>query len=320
MSDFDLYIGYMADFLDSDQPVPLPQLNKAQLNDLAAVDQSADSLLNYVNYSLQLSSSRRFPYYTATNIDGSLFKKAPRKDRWRRDDRLHREHQWGQELYSADMSDFDKGHMTKREDVQWGDSIAFASLAADSTFYYTNAVPQHALLNQRIWRSLEDYILHTEAKDNGLRISVFTGPVLSKRDPWFVTKVKGQAIQIPTLFWKVVMFKKSDGKIYRVGFLMSQASLLFEHAIVQEDKLERVTPEAVAEDQLFMEFEGADTYQVNVATIEKLTKMKLPDGEEPFTDDRKIELILDEVDVRESLKESADIFTQMGFRIPNLAL
>ena len=212
MADFDLYIGYMEDFLDTRQPVAFPKLKAAQQKDLVPVDNTGDNILHYVNYSLQLSASRRFPYYTATNIDGKLFRKAPRKDKWRRDERIDKQSQWGPELYRAAMSDFDKGHMTKREDVQWGDSIAFASLAADSTFYYTNAVPQHAELNQRIWRSLEDYILHTETAENDLKICVFTGPVLSKLDPFFVTEVNGESIQLPTLFWKIVYFKKkSDG-------------------------------------------------------------------------------------------------------------
>jgi endonuclease G len=312
-ADFDLYIGYLEDFLDPNQRIDFPQLNKQQLEDVAPVDGTDDNILHYVNYSLQLSSSRRFPYYTASNIDGKLFKKAPRKDSWRRDERIDANFQWGPELYRADMSDFDKGHMTKREDVQWGDSIAFASLAADSTFYYTNAVPQHGRLNQRIWRSLEDYILHTEAKDNDLRICVFTGPVLSNNDPWFVTEVKGENLRIPTLFWKIVMFRRSDGKIYRVGFLMSQETLLLENGIAEQR-------EEAVEDELFMKFKDADTYQVNVRTIERLTGLTFAKGIEPFTDDRSIKLILDEVDVRESLNESADVYAQIGFKIIGLQI
>ncbi|MBK8429509.1 MAG: DNA/RNA non-specific endonuclease [Lewinellaceae bacterium] len=64
----------------------------------------------------------------------------------------------GSSLYSAHKSDFDKGHMTKREDAQWGQSDEEARNGALSTFYYTNAVPQVARLNQQLWRGLEDYI------------------------------------------------------------------------------------------------------------------------------------------------------------------
>ena len=318
MADFDLYTGYMDDFLDAKKRVGLPRLMPSQQKDLVKVADTSDNILHYVNYSLQLSASRRFPFFTASNIDGKLFRKAPRKDAWRRDERINTECQWGTELYSAAKSNFDKGHMTKREDVQWGDSIAFASLAADSTFYYTNAVPQHAELNQQIWRSLEDYILHTETTENDLRICVLTGPVLNRLDPFFVTKVKGATIQLPVLFWKIVYFrKKKDGKIYRVGFLMGQSSLLFENGIAEE-----VEPEAVPtdEDKLFMEFDKAETYQVNVGTIEKLTGLHFTDAAEPFKDKRKIPLILDVVDIRESLNESADPYTQLGFRIGGLQI
>ena len=318
MAAFDLYIGYMEDFLDTNQLVNFPKLKVEQQKDVVSVDNTSDNILHYVNYSLQLSASRRFPYFTASNIDGKLFRKAPRKDKWRRDERIDKNFQWGPELYSSEMSDFDKGHMTKREDVQWGDSIAFASMAADSTFFYTNAVPQHSELNQRIWRSLEDYILHTETTENDLKICVLTGPVLRTQDPFFVTKVKGESIQIPTLFWKIVYFKKNkDNKIYRVGFLMSQAGLLFENGIAEESSLEAVPTE---EDLLFMEFDQAETFQVNIGTIEKLSGLSFADAKEPFKDKRKIPLILNEVDVRESLNESADPYTQLGFKIGGLEI
>lgn len=317
MPELKFLYGYKPNFLD--EHVPLPELNEHQKADVAPVDDADDGIAHYINYSLQLSKERGFPYFTATNIDGNAFKKAPRKDSWRIDKRISADHQWGPELYKAEKSDFDKGHMTKREDVQWGDSLAVAGKAADSTFFYSNSVPQHARLNQRIWRSLEDYILHTEAVNHDMKISVFTGPVLGKKDPWFVTKVKGRDVQIPYLFWKVVIFAKSDGALYRVGFLMSQYTLLFENGIVKEDVKEKAVP-GEEEDQLFMEFQEADTYQVNVATIESLTGIKMPEANEPFKDDRKVQLVMEEIDVKESLKESANVYQQMGFFIQGLEL
>jgi endonuclease G len=84
---------------------------------------------------------------------------------------------------------------------------------------------------------------------------------MNKLDPFFVTEVKGESIQLPVLFWKIVYFrKKKDGKIYRVGFLMGQSSLLFENGIAEEAVLEATPTE---EDKLFMEFDKAETYQVN---------------------------------------------------------
>lgn len=306
--------GYDTRFLNS--AISLPQLSSKQKKDVATVDDSEENIVTYINYSVQLSASRGFPFFAASNIDGNLFKKAPRKDSWKTDPRVAKDNQWGPELYKAELSDFDKGHMTKREDVQWGDSIAIASKAAESTFFYTNAVPQHANLNQKVWRSLEDYILHTETVKNALRISVFTGPVLRDNDPFFVTPVNDKDVRIPVLFWKVVFFEKSDGLLYRAGFMMSQSSLLKENGIVEED-----TAEAAVEDaELFMEFDKAGTYQVNISTIEKLSGLRFARAKETYEDDRKIDLILDEIDVEESLLESASMEMQLGFSIPGIRL
>lgn len=310
--------GYNRLFLE--QQVAMPELNETQIHDLAPVEGGTDGLLDYINYSLKLSASRKFPYYTATNIDGESFRKAPRKDSWKRDLRVSPDHQWGPELYRAPKSDFDKGHMTKREDVQWGESIAVASKAADSTFFYTNAVPQHAKLNQQIWRSLEDFVLHTQTRKHQLRICVFTGPVLSKMDPEFVTPVRQQQVQIPVLFWKLVVYPGRSGKMQRVGFLMSQSSLLFENGIVSAPQKELIRKVDAKERELFMDFDFAATYQVSIDTLEKLTGMKMPIAEEPYQDERPTELILREVDVKQSLKESASIIDQLGFSIEGIKL
>ena len=310
-----LYQGFKHDFLVDEtvnENVAFPILGTKHKNDVAPVDGNETSILNYMNYSVQLSASRRFPFYTASNIDGGLFKKANRAPSWKKDERV-KAYQWGQELYSADKSDFDKGHMTKREDVQWGETPGLAQKAADSTFFYSNAVPQHKELNQQIWKSLEDYVLHTETKKKSLKICVFTGPVLTKNDPPFVTTVKDETILIPIVFWKVVVFPKEDGKLYRVGFMISQKKLLTENGIVEE--LEAAT----GEDELFMQFDDAGTYQVNVPLIERLADIKLPKAIDSYKDDRSIKLVLKEIDIDPDL-ESFSSEQTLGFSIKNLIL
>lgn len=310
-----LYKGFNIEFLKDDtvnDSLPLPILGSRHKNDLAPVTGDTKSILNYLNYSVQLSISRKFPFFTASNIDGHLFKKANRAPSWKKDERV-KEYQWGQELYSSDKSDFDKGHMTKREDVQWGETQGLAQKAADSTFFYSNAVPQHKELNQQIWKRLEDYILHTETRQKSLKICVFTGPVLSKNDPPFVGSVKGASILIPIVFWKVVIFPKEDGKLYRVGFMMSQKKLLTENRIVEE--LERATDE----DKLFMQFDDAETYQVNVSLIEKLADIKLPKAIDSYKDDRGTKIVLKEIEINTEL-ESSSIEQKLGYSISNIIL
>lgn len=315
------YNGFQPGFLGADLAVPLPKLTESQRADLAPVAGTTDNVAHYVNYSAVVSKSRKFPYFTASNIDGTLFKKVSRKDNWRKDPRIDETHQWGPELYKAKKSDFDRGHMTKREDVQWGSTVLEATNAADSTFYYTNAVPQHGKLNQRIWADLEDYILHSEAVREDLRICVFTGPILTDKDPLFVTPVNNVHLKLPFLFWKVVVFPKSDGKLYRTGFMMGQKTLLERNNIVEvvAEELEEFQPLS-DEDKLFMEFEEADTFQVNIATIEQLTGLTLPTATDSYTDTRPIKLVVEEVDVNLEAFQAESVVQAFGFRIPNLVL
>lgn len=303
-----LFQGYDEKFI-ANQIVPLPKLSQEQSDDLVS-DEVGNKIIKYINYSLQLSAKHKFPFYTATNIDGQQFHKVPRKDNWRKDPRISKESQFGNELYSAPKSNFDRGHMTKREDVQWGENIGIALYAADSTFYYTNSVPQHKDLNRYIWRSLEDYILHTETKKNNLRINVFTGPVLSSSNPYFITSINNLQIQIPSLFWKVVLFQKEDGNLYRVGFMMGQNKLLLNDNIIEE--LE-------SDNELFLQFNDAETYQVNISLIEEITNLEMPKAIDSYTDTRNAKLVLNEIDIDPDL-ESDSIEYELGFSIENILL
>lgn len=309
-----LYIGYKEDFLSDNKEVKvsLPRLNSDQSKDLT-VDDEGNEVIHYINYSLQLSSNYKFPYYTATNIDGKLFKKIARKDNWRKDPRVLAEFQFGKELYKAPKSNFDRGHMTKREDVQWGKTVGIALNAADSTFYYTNSVPQHKDLNRDIWRNLEDYILHTEAKQKTLKICVFTGPVLSEENPFLATLIKGNQVSIPILFWKVVVFQKEDENLYRVGFMMSQNRLLVEHGIIEEYE------SASADSDLYMQFDDAETYQVNVSLIEQLSGLTMPSAIDAYNDTRSMKLVMKEIDIDPDL-ESDSLEERLGFWIEGITL
>jgi endonuclease G len=312
----ELYKGYNRNFLTAGSgiaTVDVPQLNSEQLEDVVSNNEIEEALLHYINYSIQLSAIHKFPFFTATNIDGKLFKKVPRTNNWRKDPRINADEQWGEELYLAAKSDFDKGHLTKREDVQWGETIALARSAADTTFYYTNAVPQHADLNQAIWLSLEDYILHTETVNNALRVCVFSGPVLSSNNPFFVTPILGDTIQLPILFWKIVVYPKADGKLHRVGFMMSQNRLFIDSGIVKG------LARKFAEKDLFMQFDDAATYQVNVSLIETLTGMTMPVAIDSYTDERSTKLVLEEIDIDPDVERMSGV-ENLGFVIQHLQL
>ncbi len=293
-------MGYSEKFL-GDTLVSVPQLDKNEKNQFE--DRNlllSDYFLDYENFSLLQNPFRKFPYYTAANINGELFKKISRNhlfsgsgDKWTKDPRIPKNHQLGKELYSAEKSDFDKGHLTKREDVQWGKDKIDAKRAAESTFFYTNAIPQLDRLNRGIWRRIEDYILHEQTVLHSLKISMITGPVFDHTDPYFVTKVDDESIQIPCLFWKVIYYLKNE-RLHRTAFLTNQEGLLRKRKIVKP----RMRGELPSD--IFMNFKDAETYQVQVNYIEKISGLTFEKAEEVFVEDTPEELIVSEVDVRPS--------------------
>ena len=298
MSKLNEYTGYQEDFLGSDLRVPMPALHPDQLFFVAPVKGTKDNILRYHNFSVIQNSDRRFPFLTAANIDGNHFVELRRKDiftngrdRWRKDSRISYKHQWGSELYSAKKSDFDRGHMTKREDVQWGPTSNLAREGARSTFYYTNSVPQHRELNQELWRSLEDYILHEETLDHGLKINLFTGPLLTDDDPEFVTAVREEVVKIPKLFWKVIYYTRDGSTLNRVAFLAGQEGILVDRGIVHPPPVKRGFEDP------FQDFKLGDTFQVQSAFIEELTGFKFPEASDPYQDGRPEKLVLEEVDL-----------------------
>ena len=287
------YRGYRSDFIDPERLVPLPDFSPSLQRALVPMIDTEQVEIPYQNFSLFQHHTRRLAVLTAANIDGGSFweitrqevRHGTRSDKWYKDRRLPRTAQWGNQLYSAPRSDFDKGHLTKREDVQWGPDHATGLSGGRSTFFYTNAAPQHRDLNRRIWAKLEDYLLHDEAVARGERIYLFTGPVLADNDPEFVTPIRGERMQLPTMFWKVIYYQKEDGELHRVAFLLGQAHLWRRDEIA-------LFPRGA---EPFADFEAASTYQVEVPTVEQLTGLTFASAHEVYQDPRPLALILSEV-------------------------
>jgi endonuclease G len=176
-------------------------------------------MLPYTHFSILMSKSRRFPISAAENVDGALKIKLKRNDAWGFDPRIAKGAQVGhQEFYGPEA--FDKGHMVRRENPGWGTTEAEARLGEDDTFVYTNAIPQMPQLNQREWFSLEEYVLDN-ARTEGFKICVFTGPVFRPDDPVY------SDVQVPTDFWKAVVAIDADsGQLLTSAYLLSQEGLM----------------------------------------------------------------------------------------------
>lgn len=315
--------GYEPAFIGKNLKVGLPRWSASNKKDLAPVKGSKDAVLRYPHHSVVLSKTRKFPLLTAVNINGAVFRAINRdklfpggSDRWEIDDRAA-EFQWGAELYTVKGSDFDRGHLVKREDPQWGADEETAVHAARSTFYYANCVPQVSDLNQKVWRSLEDYILKKESAPNNLKVSVFTGPVLSDDDPVFIRPVRGQEVQIPVLFWKLVYFSGDGKTLNRIAFLMGQKNLLLKRKIARPKETELETIKA--KPPIFDDFEDAAMYQVNISVVEQLTGLTFSSAHEPYKDTRKVKVVLKQVEVEglESFPGSGD---DLDFQLEGLVL
>ena len=137
---------------------------------------------------------------------------------WRRDPRIRPDQQIDGGCY-GNAPRFSRGHMTRREDPVWGTSESAARGNSDS-MHVTNAVPQMQTFNGGIWLGLEDYALD-HAREDRMRISVFTGPVLREDDPIRF------GVQIPTTFWKVIAFEHDQtGELCATGYTMAQDDFL----------------------------------------------------------------------------------------------
>src|SRR5262249_30095026 len=137
--------------------------------------------------------------------------------------------------YNLISDRFDRGHMVRREDPQWG-TAQTALRAMDDTFHFVNACPQNWQFNQSpsFWQGIENYVLDG-MKEAPERVSVFTGPVFAQNDPLY------SGIKAPVRFWKIVA-RIVDGKVRATGFVASQRDIIDQKRRGAEETLGREWP------------------------------------------------------------------------------
>jgi endonuclease G len=110
--------------------------------------------------------------------------------------------------------------------------------------------------------------------------------------------VDGLDVQIPVLFWKVVYYTNDGKTLNKVGFLMGQEDLLDKKGIVKKVSPGKTFEIHAVPTEHFLDFEDAETYQVSLTTIEKLSGLKFSKANEPYKDPRPIKLILEQVEMK----------------------
>lgn len=298
--------GYNPDFFTGYR-LPLPQLTASQKRQRAPLNSPANGFeLTYTHFSIVLNKKRKFAFFTASNLDGKQWDAfVKQREDFSYDKRVLPDQQTGNELYDLHsgigINDFDKGHLVKFQDPQWGTKADIKKAASD-TMNFANCVPQHHALNRGAWKSLEDYIVKSFTKksgENGQKVSVFSGPLLQAGDPFYVDKVQGKPFQLPVHFWKVIVFQNRGGALSAVAFLMSQKALLLKHGFVVEKKgAVRVAERAPAAD-FFSNFTKGELYQVRVDFIEAVTgfRLGLQNLRQPYTKEEPTEVIFKRVEL-----------------------
>ena len=208
--------GYDEDFLDIH--LDLPEVDADYRDQVAPLKSDpTKSELKYTHFSVVMNKMRRTPIFTAVNIDGAQYNPKKRSGDWDFDPRIDSDHQLGGRAYSSNP--YDRGHLIRRRDPMWGPN---ADRASKDTFAYTNASLQHASLNQHDWLDLENHILSV-ARRKKSKVTVFTGPILKDTDPSFDNNGRmSKPTQIPTAFWKVMVWNDPEEGLKSESFLMSQ--------------------------------------------------------------------------------------------------
>jgi endonuclease G len=170
-------------------------------------------------------------------------------DVWRRDPRLLAEHQLESFYYAHNQ--FDRGHLTRREDLEFGKTPNDALESAADTCHWTNCTPQHSQFNQNkeIWQGIERYVLETSIRQGNFNAQIITGPIIDEGDPEY------RKIQYPLRFWKVVAAINSKKEMFATAYMAGQEDVIKQFGI-------EVTE---------VPFGAYKTYQTKISEIERLT-------------------------------------------------
>lgn len=264
--------GYDAHFLTtkgkaSAHSVQLPVLQGSLEGNALRLLEAADDkdyVLKYTNMSLVMHKKRKFAIYSAANVDfGRRYSSLQSKRVWKYDPRISVDDQTGDEAYD---NAFDRGHLTRQEDMEYGDTMQDALQSTADTCHWTNVCTQHAKFNRGKdwWQGMERHILEYSVdprEGKGFRAQIFTGPVLAKNDPEFP---EVPDLRIPMKFWKVCAAVTSSGKLFAVAYLLDQTPVIKKYGL----------KEAAGE----VPFEPYKLFQLPISELESMIQLKFTCG------------------------------------------
>ncbi len=219
------------------------------------------NILHYHNFSVVMHEERRFAIYSAANVRGDLrYQMSRPADVWRTDTRIDLKAQISNFYYKKNQ--FDRGHLTRREDLEFGTTAMDALKSAADTCHWSNCVPQHSKFNQNkeLWQGIERHLLEGAIVTNNFKAQVFTGPVLEEDDPSWE---EFPDIQYPVKFWKVVAAVNSKGDLFATAYILDQSEVIEQFGIEKAGEIP---------------FGAYKTFQVEIEEVERLTQLEFTAG------------------------------------------
>jgi len=289
-TNYDERTGYNPEFLGVDKlQVPLPTVKDKDLKAEVfsyRIQGKNETEIKYWNYSVMMHKSRKLAIYSAANINMNLRpdKSGRSGDRWYDDPRVGKDNEINSSFYgeqktfeaNRSKNPFDRGHLTRRIDIQWGINKEIAKRNGDDSFHWTNCAPQYWQFNQgsKRWLGLEDFVIKTYSKETGcayvINGPVFDAPLSSDNlDGQIILDFNGKShkdptfgdVAIPKMFFKIVSVK-DNCELKTAAFLLSQ-----EEYLRNVDRLKGMPPQT---NEILTPSE-ARLYQVKITDLEKIT-------------------------------------------------
>ena len=198
--------GYNPEFLGKKLKIDIPWINYEVFGDVLKSDELRKNYIaDYLHYSVVMSKSNRQALLSICNLDQTQYKKVKGR-KWFLDERIGFENQLDNRYYTGKENLWDRGHLTRRTAVTWGESNYVAQKASNDSCSYANTCLQHRHFNEDEWRIPEKIASKFERDLNG-RLSIMTGPVFTENDRWFQPPGYDVPLgRIPSAFWKIIYY------------------------------------------------------------------------------------------------------------------
>lgn len=183
---------------------------------------SVHARLENSTYSVEYDFRNHNPsiVYAKLLPEPSKQKRVKRRDNFREDTRLAA-------VYRATSMDyfrsgFDRGHMEPASDH------AHSRESMDSTFLYSNIIPQNSRLNQGYWKELEKYVRSLKRKKPNCLVHVCTGALyrpIGKTGIVTYEVIGPNNIAVPTHLYKVITIIDANGRIQTEAYISPNSAI-----------------------------------------------------------------------------------------------